>query len=130
MKHRGRKHVYDFIQPPWTKDAAPKRPRVEPPAHLSEQMKFWWRTVSAEHDLKPHAFLLLEAAANAWDAMQSARLVIAEQGMSYLNKKGEPRPRPECAVLRDSLIAFGRVVRQLDLDPPTPPKVGGLGIMP
>jgi hypothetical protein len=87
----------------------------------------WWRTVAAEHQLEAHHYLLMESAANAWDLAEAARLEIAKEGMSYLNKEGEPRPRPECAVLRDSRIAFARIVKELDLDPPPPPKVGGLG---
>jgi hypothetical protein len=83
----------------------------------------WWRTVTVAYDFEPHHHLLLEAAGNAWDAMEAARLEIAREGPSYLNKEGEPRPRPECAVLRDSRAAFARIIKDLGLDaapPPTP----------
>jgi hypothetical protein len=93
-------------------------------------MQVWWRTVAVGYVLEPHHYLLLEAGCNAWDLMEGARLEIAKEGASYLNKDSEPRPRPECAVLRDSRIAFIRALKELNLEPPLEPKVGGVGWMP
>jgi phage terminase small subunit len=88
-------------------------------------MTAWWNTVSAEHNLDPHRLHLLEAACGAWDRMEQARKEVAKEGLTYLNEKGEPRPRPEVAIERDARIAFARLLRDLDLPPPEK-HIGGL----
>ena len=92
-------------------------------------MTAWWNTVSAKHNLDPHRLHLLEAACGAWDRMEQARKAVAEEGLVYLNEKAEPRPRPEVAIERDARIAFARLVRDLDLDPPPEKRIGGTGVL-
>lgn len=72
--------------------------------------------MDAEWQLDEHHRRLLTLAAEAWDRGQQAREVLDTAGLAYVNKRGEPRPRPEVAVERDSRIAFVRVLRELALD--------------
>jgi phage terminase small subunit len=129
MRHRGRRNVYDMMEieqnPPPTRPKPPRN-RAEAPDHLSERMKGWWRQVVVEHDLDSHHFLLLEQAANAWDRCETAKTVV-EEGTSYLNEKGEPRPRPEVAVERDARLCFVRIIKELDLDPPPVQQYNSIG---
>ena len=131
MLHRGRKNVYDLI-PAEEAENEPKTPQngpEPPPEHLSEAMAAWWEAVVRQHHLEPHHLRLLEAAATAWDRMTQARSEIADYGITYVSKKGDIRGHPAVAIERDARIAFARLVRELNLDPPAARPVGGIGWM-
>src|SRR5215469_16208537 len=88
----------------------------KPPSHLAPATKAWWSSVLAKYVLDEHHIRLLTAAAEAWDRYQDARKVIAQQGATYTDRFGAPRLRPECAIERDSRLAFAKMLGQLDLD--------------
>ena len=94
------------------------------PRHLSPAAKRFFRAVSEVFELENHHFLLLTLAAEAWDRCNGARRVLDAQGTTYIDRHGQPRPRPEVAIERDSRIAVARLLRELDLDiaPPADPK--------
>ncbi len=96
-----------------------KLPR--PPRHLRPATKRWWREVVAEFDLESHHLRLLQAAAESWDRLQAAREVLDKSGVSYVDRFGAPRARPEVAIERDSRVAFARLCRELRLDDVPPP---------
>ncbi|MCK1330650.1 hypothetical protein IVB57_20210 [Bradyrhizobium sp. CW9] len=86
------------------------------PAHLQPATGKWWRSVTADFDLDPHHVRLLTLAAEAWDRGQQAREVIDSDGMTYIDRFGSPKPRPEVAIERDSRVGFARLLRELALD--------------
>ncbi|MFO0899839.1 MAG: hypothetical protein U0836_20605 [Pirellulales bacterium] len=86
------------------------------PAHLSAEAQAWWSATVAEFDLQGHHLRLLRLAAEAWDRCQQARQALAAGGLTYEDRFGAPRTRPEIAVERDSRLAFARLVRELGLD--------------
>ena len=94
------------------------------PRHLSAAAKRWFRAVSALYELEEHHFLLLELAAEAWDRCRAARRALDDQGTIFIDRYGQPRPRPEVAIERHSRVAFARLIRELDLDisPPVEPR--------
>jgi phage terminase small subunit len=94
----------------------------KPPSHLTPASKSWWQVVVENFELEPHHLKLLQAAAESWDRLQSARAVLDKEGISYLDRFGAPRARPEVAVERDAKIAFARLVRELRLDDIPPPE--------
>ncbi|MDX3928696.1 MAG: hypothetical protein QHC90_23185 [Shinella sp.] len=91
--------------------AAPK-----PPPHLRKTTAKWWKSVLVEYDLEPHHVRLLTLAAEAWDRGQAAREVIDAEGMTFDDRFGQPKARPEIAIERDSRIGFARLIRELGLD--------------
>jgi P27 family predicted phage terminase small subunit len=93
-------------------------------------MQDWWNSVAAEIDLEPHRLRLLQLACEAWDRCNQAREALAEHGLTYLSKDGDPRPRPEVAIERDARIAFARLVRDLGLDTPIPQPRNEIGWQP
>jgi P27 family predicted phage terminase small subunit len=72
--------------------------------------------VVRDYDLEPHHLRLLQAACEAWDRYQQARMALAEHGLTFTDEKGMVRARPEAAIERDARTAFARLVRELDLD--------------
>jgi phage terminase small subunit len=100
------------------------------PAHLQPATRRWWETVNEQWQLEDHHRRLLTLAAEAWDRATEARRAIAEHGLTYEDRFGAPRSRPEIAVERDSRLAFARMLRELDLDqagdPDRPPRIKGV----
>ncbi len=96
---------------------------IKAPKHLNRATKKWFREVVAEWNLEEHHVRILIGACEAFDRGVQAREVIAAEGLTYEDRFGAPRARPEVAIERDSRIAFLRAVRELDLDkePPTQP---------
>lgn len=98
-----------------TKTAVPK-----PPKHLRPSTAKWFRSVVEEFDLEPHHVRLLALASEAWDRCQSAREVIDKDGMTFDDRFGQPKARPEVGIERDSRIGFARLIRELALDVDAP----------
>src|SRR4051812_21525711 len=94
-----------------TKSAA-----LQPPKHLRPETAAWFATVVADFDLEPHHLKLLVKASEAWDRSEQAREAIAKLGMTYQDRFGSPRARPEVSIERDSRLAFCRILRELGLD--------------
>ena len=90
------------------------------PKHLVSATGRWWESVMADYELEPHHVRLLTLAAEAWDRGQQARKIVKKEGLTYNDRFGQPRPRPEVSIERDSRIAFARLVRELclDIEPP------------
>jgi P27 family predicted phage terminase small subunit len=94
------------------------------PSHLQSETRKWFLEVRADYDLEPHHERLLQAAAEAWDRLQTAREALAKHGTTYTDRFGQPKARPEVAIERDSAIAFARLLRELALeDAPAPPRL-------
>lgn len=91
------------------------------PSHLREPTARWWESVLEDFLLDPHHVRLLTMAAGAWDRAQEAGEAIAEHGLTYVDRHGSPRARPECAVERDNKVLFARLIRELKLDLAEPP---------
>jgi len=89
---------------------------IAAPSHLRPATAAWVEGICREYDLESHHQKLLQLAAEAWDRCQGAREVLDEKGVSYDDRFGQPKARPEVAVERDSRIGFARLLRELALD--------------
>ena len=94
-------------------DAA-ARPRA--PAHLESATAAWWLEVVTTWDLDAHHVRLLTLAAEAFDRSVQARKVVARKGLTFRDRFGQPKARPEVAMERDARLSFARLLRELDLD--------------
>lgn len=92
----------------------PRAPRV--PVHLSAPMRRWWAQVARTYELEPHHLLILTAAAESHDLMVRARELIDRDGLTFTDKHGQPRARPEVQIEHHAKIAFARLLRELALD--------------
>jgi len=107
-----------------------KNSEQEPPAHLSQSMRRWWRDLNATFDFEAHQYKVLRVACEAYDRAQQARAVLAKKGLTFVDRFGSPKPRPEIGIERDARISFVRCLRELALSeqppeghdrPPRPP---------
>jgi phage terminase small subunit len=101
---------------------------LKAPKHLRPATRRWWLTVVQDYELAEHHLKILAMAGEAWDRKEAAREAIVRGGITFLDRFGSPKPRPEVAIQRDAEITFARLVRELrlDLDPPDlrPPGLG------
>jgi phage terminase small subunit len=112
-------------------DQSKKARKPIAPRHLSKNTRAWWQKIVAAYAFEDFELWLLTAAGEAWDRKEDARIIIAEKGLTYVDRFGQPVARPEVAIERDSRLAFFRCMRQLALseeppeDRPKPLKYGG-----
>jgi phage terminase small subunit len=110
-----------------------KAKQPNPPKHLRAATRRWWAGVVTGYELEAHHLMLLTKAAEAWDRAEQARELLAEHGLTYADRFGQPRARPEVAIERDSRTGFARLLRELALDvqppqeTPRPPRRPGTG---
>ena len=138
MGSRGRKSRAELelitpIRPPSAYDRpASAREPSPPPEHLQPATQAWWISIITDYEVEQYQLPILQAAAEAWDLYQYARAELAKYGLTFADDKGMIRARPEAAIARDARTSFLRAVRELKLDvePPKPPRVGGIGWMP
>jgi phage terminase small subunit len=102
---------------------SPKKHDPKPPGHLAAPTRRWWASVVASYELEEHHLRLLTLAGESWDRCTQAREAIREHGLTYDDRFGCPRSRPEVAVERDSRVAFARLIRELALDVEAPPEL-------
>lgn len=86
------------------------------PPHLSPGASAWWQSTVEAFEFDEHHLRLLRLACEAWDRGQAAREIIATEGMTFEDRFGSPKVRPEISIERDARIGFARLVRELGLD--------------
>jgi phage terminase small subunit len=94
---------------------------AKPPNHLSATARKWWASTAATFELEAHHLHLLTLAAEMLDRAAQARAVLDKLGLTYEDRFGAPRARPEVNAERHAKIAFARLLRELDLDGEPPP---------
>jgi phage terminase small subunit len=101
---------------------------LKAPRHLQPATRRWWLNVVGGYELEEHHERVLTMAGEAWDRKEAAREAIVKEGLTYVDRFGSPKPRPEVAIQRDAEIVFARLLRELklDIDPPDsrPPGLG------
>jgi len=84
-------------------------------ADLKPATQAWFTALCKTYSLgEPHQ-RLLKAAGACWDRAEQAHLVLDELGLTFVDSRGNPRPRPEVAIERNSRIAFARLLREIGL---------------
>lgn len=91
------------------------------PKHLRPATRAWWTHVVRAYQLEPHHLRQLEVACASWDEFTRAREALEEHGLTFVDRLGSPRQRPEVAIARDAKTLFLRALRELALDTVPPP---------
>jgi phage terminase small subunit len=95
-------------------DQAPT-PAPEPPEHLSDQMKEFWRGAVERKPLQAHELLILAAACESHDRAEQARQILLNKGLTYEDRFKQPRSRPEIAIERDNRAQFAKLLGKINL---------------
>lgn len=88
----------------------------KPPSHLSAESRKWWTGVVERFEIEPHMIPTLTHAAEELDKIESARTVIAEQGLFQTGPRGRRTIRPEVSIEAKAKKLFCHLVRELCLD--------------
>lgn len=112
------------------KKARQKEERVPTPRHLSKKSKELWKFVIDEFHLDLHHREILLTALEARDRADEARKFLNDHGVTYEDRFGQPKQRPEVKIELDNRTAFWRGLRELGLDEseveaPRPPRSRG-----
>jgi phage terminase small subunit len=86
------------------------------PKHLRPATRRWFVVVMTNFEMEEHHERVLLLACEALDRATAAREAIGKHGITYLDRFGAPKPRPEVAIERDSKVVFARLLRELRLD--------------
>ena len=92
------------------------KPAATAPTHLTAASKRLFGRIAGEYELQAQHVELLTLACEARDRAEQARKAIAKDGPYMSDRYGGLKAHPAIAVERDSRLAFGRLLRQLDLD--------------
>ena len=97
----------------------PTKPAITPPAHLVGDALEFWQTVQQGYSITdPAGLRLLRLAAECLATAEMARLAIALGELTYTDRFGAPRPRPEARLANAAMMTFRALCRELRLDPP------------
>ena len=97
----------------------PAKAQIDPPEHLVGDALAFWTTVQAGYSITdPAGLRLLRLACEAMTTAEMARLAIARDGLTYVDRFGAPRPRPESRIQIAAMTTFRSLCRELRLDPP------------
>lgn len=86
------------------------------PRHLTAEAAAMWDATVADFVLEAHDLVRLRVALEAHDRMTGARKILDAEGLTYTDRFGQPKQRPETNVERDARTAFLRAWRELGLD--------------
>ncbi len=97
----------------------PAKPQIDAPEHLTGDALAFWSTVQRDYSIHdPAGLRLLRLACEAMTTAEMARLAIARDGLTFTDRFGAPRPRPESRIQTASMTTFRSLCRELRLDPP------------
>lgn len=92
--------------------------KSDAPKHLSVEARRLWTKLSTDYVLDDSAGrLLLQSALEAYDRLQDARRMVAEEGAVIKDRWGQRKPHPALAVERDAATRMHSALRLLKLDP-------------
>ncbi|HUN95151.1 MAG TPA: hypothetical protein VMU69_02800 [Bradyrhizobium sp.] len=90
--------------------------KITVPRHLSKESAEFFRKTIEAYDLDDHHLLLLTKAMEAQDLAEKCREILDKEGLTYTDRFGAPRARPEAKILNDSRNALKNIFRELGFD--------------
>lgn len=95
-----------------------KKPRT--PAGLSSEAQRWWKRIVSEYEIGDSGGrLVLQTMLEAFDTMRRAQAVLEAEGLNIIDRFGQKKVHPLCAVERDARgqVYAGLKALNLDLEP-------------
>ena len=88
-----------------------------PPKHLKAATRRWMQAILDEFDIDPTdgSFAKLILAAEALERSNEARELVNKEGLTVVDRFGQKKQHPACAVQRDFAALHARLMRELNL---------------
>lgn len=90
--------------------------RIKTPAHLSDEMKKFFKSIMHDFNLEPHHILLLTKACELLDKGELARQTVAADGLTTTDRYGSIKPHPCVKIEIDCKNSARLLLRELGLD--------------
>jgi P27 family predicted phage terminase small subunit len=90
--------------------------KLDPPAHLSEEMQRLWTQIVEENAIDAAAVPILLTYCEARDRREEARAAMKEKGPIIKDRFGVEKMSPWVAIERDSTLIMHRAFRLLGFD--------------
>jgi P27 family predicted phage terminase small subunit len=93
---------------------------IRAPSGLSPEARKWWRKIRTEYAIDdPGGLLILQALCEAFDTMREAQKILKADGMRVVDRFGQVKSNPLCAVQRDARaqVLAGLKALNLDIEP-------------
>lgn len=104
-----------------TKTRTPKRADPpSPPPHLTPESAEWWNEINASYQLQSYQLKILTAAAEALDVANEAAAALRVNGLTWEDRYGQVKKRPEVEIELTHKALFARLLRELCLDSEAP----------
>jgi P27 family predicted phage terminase small subunit len=87
----------------------------KPPAHLKAAGRKFYQQVVEDWEQGSHELLLLGAACEQIDVVESCRKTIAKEGLEITMAKGARKENPAVGTMRQATRLIQSLVRQMDL---------------
>jgi P27 family predicted phage terminase small subunit len=92
------------------------REKIPAPEHLTEKSKALWEQIVDENEIDAVAAKILLTLCDAMERRDEARKVIAERGITTLDRFNVLKVNPALAIERDSTLIMHRAFRLLGFD--------------
>ena len=120
MRHRGRKNVYDLIEPTALRPQlarVPRRTRRQCPDHLGEPERQIWSHVLGDYELSTETAIdVLTTALEAHARAREARETISREGMQVVGRDGQAKSHPLLTVERDARAQWLAAIKALGVE--------------
>ncbi|NLB82180.1 MAG: hypothetical protein GX800_11370 [Clostridiaceae bacterium] len=88
------------------------------PKSLRSEGKRFYQKIMLDYSIDDEAGkALLQTASEAWDRCKDAQSIIRKDGLILIDRFGQKKPHPACAIERDSRAAVVSALKALNLSP-------------
>ena len=87
-----------------------------PPNHLTNPSKLWWSEVYSQYTFEAHHLKLLTLAAEALDQAERARVTLAKEGETVLDRYDVPKKHPAVSNERAAIYRYMALLKLLGIN--------------
>ena len=88
--------------------------------NLQPETKKWLEDLIDTYELEEADLMMLLVAAETYDRYRQVKSILEKEGLTYLDRFGAPKSRPEVAIERDCRLNFSRLLREAGLNVEAP----------
>lgn len=89
----------------------------KPPTGICSDARRFWTSVNSLYELTPDRMEALVEACHSMTRARQCRKAIKAHGLTYLDKAGQPKPRPEVAQEKAAQLVYSKMIQLINIDP-------------